>query len=148
MIFPAEPMVVYMVLGSCVAVVLYDRQNKFSGCCHFIVPRTPKGDLPKPKHGIVAVLNLIRFLEEKGADIGNLEAQVIGGGDLPGHSLGKENADAAVKILKKKGVHITSLDVGGEKGRKVIYNTDTNHLAVVKVEKIREDDWYPPEETI
>ena len=52
----------------------------------------------------------------------------------------------AVNILEKKGIHISSTDVGGDKGRKVIYNSETNHLAVVKAEKIRTEDWYPYKE--
>ena len=110
-----------------------------------MVPRTPNGSPPVPRHGIVAILNLIRILEQGGSNVNNLEAQILGGSDLTGHSTGKENVEIAKKVLEKRGVHISSMDVGGEKGRKVIYNTDTNHLAVVKVDKIREDDWYPSE---
>jgi chemotaxis protein CheD len=35
--------------------------------------------------------------------------------------------------------------VGGEKGRKIIFNTTTNEIAVVKVDKVREEDGYPYE---
>lgn len=143
MILPGEPIIIYMVLGSAVSVILYDREAEMSGLCHFGIPRR-KGNSPsQPKYGTVAVPGLIRMLEESGCDARNVEAQVIGGSDLPGHTTGSENAEVAIGILKKKGVRIASSDVGGNKGRKVIYNPDTNHLAVVKVEKIRQDDWYP-----
>ncbi|MCE5250238.1 chemotaxis protein CheD [bacterium] len=138
-------MVIYMVLGSCVAVILYDREVKKSACCHYILPRMPEDTSPMPIYGTVAVLGLIRLFLEDGTLIENLEAQVIGGSDLPGRSVGRENVEIAMKILAKKDVHITSSDVGGEKGRKVIYNSESNHLAVIKVEKIRAEDWYPDE---
>jgi chemotaxis protein CheD len=38
---------------------------------------------------------------------------------------------------------IVSKDVGGQKGRKVIINTDMNQTVVVKVDKLRVGDWYP-----
>ena len=148
MILPAEPIIVYMVLGSCVAVILWDQKQNISGCCHFIIPRTPEGTLPMPKHGTAALVTLIKMLEESGTRISDLEAQIIGGSDLPGRTLGKENVDIAEKVLNKKGVHIVSADVGGEKGRKLIYNTETNHLAIVKAEKIRQNDWYPYEANV
>ncbi len=145
MVIPGEPMIIYMILGSCVAVILYDRREQKSACCHFVIPRTPERSYPMPKHGNVAVLTLLKLLLENGTKVDDLEAQVIGGSDLPGRTLGKENIEVAMKILNKKGVHISSTDVGGDKGRKVIYNSEANHLAIVKVEKIRTNDWYPIE---
>jgi len=142
-ILPAEPIIIYMVLGSAVSVVLYDRETGRSGLCHFGIPRRRDNSPSQPKYGTVAVPGLIMMLEDSGCYIHDIEAQIVGGSDQPGHTLGDENAKVAIGILRKKGVQITSSDVGGNKGRKVIYNPETNHLAVVKVEKIRSDDWYP-----
>ena len=132
----------YMVLGSCVGVILYDKRDKRSACCHYMLPRTPQGVKPRLIHGTVSIVTLIRVLGNDGTQIPDLEAQVFGGSDLHGRTTGKENIEVAINILEKKGIHISSTDVGGDKGRKVIYNSETNHLAVVKVEKIRTDDWY------
>lgn len=141
MIIPSEPMVIYMVLGSSVSVICSDRRRNRSGCCHYSLPRPPKGGFPTPVHGSAAVLHLIRLVLDGGGSVDDLEAQVFGGGDLPGRSRGKENTEVALAVLRKKGVHVTSVDVGGEKGRKIIYDTETNHVAVVRVDKIREGDW-------
>jgi chemotaxis protein CheD len=51
----------------------------------------------------------------------------------------------ARKILAKERINITSEDVGGEKGRKIVFNTHTNEMAVIKVDKLRTVDWYPYE---
>ena len=143
LIVPGEPMLIYMILGSCVSVIIFNRKQQKSGCCHFMVPQVTGDDSPKPKHGTAAILALIRMLLEHGGARDDLEAQVIGGSDLPGRTLGKENVEIAVKVLTKKGIHITSVDTGGDKARKVIYNTESNHVAIIKVEKIRSSDWYP-----
>ena len=57
--------------------------------------------------------------------------------------IGRENIEIARKILSKRKISIISKDVGGEKGRKVVFNTDTNEIAVLKVDSLRDDDWYP-----
>jgi chemotaxis protein CheD len=49
----------------------------------------------------------------------------------------------ARKIFQQQGIMITSEDVGGGKGRKLIYNTGTNEAVVLKVDRLREEDWYP-----
>ncbi len=145
LILPERAMLIYMILGSCVAVIISNKAVDKTGICHFIRPNKKEDDKPRSVYGTVAVITLIKMLLEKGGSIGDLEAQVIGGGDLPGRSLGEENAEMALKILKKRGVHVASQDTGGNKGRKVIFNTDNNNLAVIKVDKIRTDDWYPSE---
>ena len=147
-ILPEEPMLIYMILGSCVAVIVFNRKVNTVGCCHFIKPRPPSNADPRPIYGSVAVATLIKLMLGKGGTIRDLEAQVIGGSDMTGRTIGKENADTAMQILSKRGVHIASKDIGGDKGRKVIFNSDNNNLAVIKVDKIRSDDWYPEEDNI
>lgn len=148
MIVSSEPSLIYMVLGSSVSVICRDRRRNRSGCCHYSIPRPPAGYAPSPHHGSAAVPHLIRMLLEGNGRIEDLEAQVFGGGDLPARTLGRENTEIALAVLRKKGVHIASIDVGGEKGRKIIYNTESNQVAVVKVDRIREDDWYPEKGTV
>jgi len=52
----------------------------------------------------------------------------------------------ARKILIREMISIASEDVGGEKGRKIVFNTDMSEIAVIKVEKLRNKDWYPYED--
>ncbi|MCJ7615365.1 MAG: hypothetical protein MUO43_02390 [Desulfobacterales bacterium] len=42
-------------------------------------------------------------------------------------------------------ISIVSEDVGVEKGTKIVFNTDTSEIAVIKVDKLRNKDWYPYE---
>jgi chemotaxis protein CheD len=57
--------------------------------------------------------------------------------------ISRENIEIARKILSKNRISITSQDVGGEKGRKVVFNTTTNDVAILKVDRLRDMDWYP-----
>lgn len=147
-IVPDVPMLVYMILGSCVAVVINNRTVDTAGMCHFVKPSMPRNTSPRSVYGSAAIIALIRLLLKMGGTVDDLEAQVIGGSDLPGRTLGKENAEMAVKMLQKRGIYISSQDIGGDKGRKVIFNTENNNLAVIKVDKIRSEDWYPDEDEL
>jgi chemotaxis protein CheD len=58
-------------------------------------------------------------------------------------NIGMENVMIARKVLLRKGIAILSEDIGGELGRKIVFNTHSNELAIIKVEKLRNADWYP-----
>jgi len=142
-----EPTVIYTVLGSCVAVCLWDRRNKIGAMNHFLYPRTADPAQATTRYGNVAVLTLIRLMRAEGAGRDGLEGQIFGGGtqgtDHSEADIGPQNVQVARKILKRQRIPITSEDVGGNKGRKLIYNTGTNEAVVLKVDRLREEDWYP-----
>jgi chemotaxis protein CheD len=86
---------------------------------------------------------------EGGSKIKNLEAQIVGGAhnpELSYQNMGLENIRIARRILVREKIAVTSEDTGGSKGRKVVYSTHTNELAVLKVENLRKSDWYPYED--
>ena len=100
------------------------------------------------EYGNAATIALIRMFLEDGSKKKHLEAQILGGAHNPemsDNNIGKENVKIARRILIKADIPISSEDTGGEKGRKVIFNTSTNELAVFKVEQLRKIDWYPYE---
>jgi len=143
-----KPAVISGVLGSCVSVCLFDRELKIGGMNNFRFPFIKEKNMATAVYGNVATLALIRMMLNEGSEIKNLEAQILGGAynsELSPQNIGKENILTAKKILTREGVRIASEDVGGEKGRKVIFNTSNNEIAVMKVDKLRLGDWYPYE---
>ncbi|MFP4347348.1 MAG: chemotaxis protein CheD [Thermodesulfobacteriota bacterium] len=143
-----KPTVISGVLGSCVAVCIYDRKRRIGGMNHFQLPFTKEKHLATARYGNVATLTLVRMMTDHGSKPRHLEAQIIGGAYNPGISgknIGRENIQVARKLLARKRIRIVSEDVGGEKGRKVVFNTHTNEVAVIKVEKLRTADWFPYE---
>ncbi len=141
-----KPAVISGVFGSCVSVCLYDRKRKTGGMNHFQFPYIKEKDQATAVYGNAATLMLIRMMLDSGSELKHLEAQILGGAYNPLISpkdIGMENIMIARKILAKKGIHIVSEDVGGEKGRKLVFNTLTNEMAVIKVENLRKADWFP-----
>lgn len=145
---PKKPTIVSMVLGSCVSVCLYDAKRKAGGINHFQFPHTNERQNATARYGNVATITLIRMMLNDGSKRKHLEAQILGGANHPDvctKNIGRQNIMIARKILAKERISIVSEDVGGERGRKVVFNTHTNEMAVIKVEKLRSADWYPYE---
>ncbi|RJR33560.1 MAG: hypothetical protein C4576_27980 [Desulfobacteraceae bacterium] len=143
---PETPTIISTVLGSCVAVCLFDGVRKVGGMNHFPLPSTKNPKEATARYGNVATLALIAMMLEGGSKIKDLEAQIFGGAfkrETCPTNIGLENIKVARRILNRKRIPIKSEDVGGEKGRKIVYDTSTNEVAVIKVDRIRKGDWYP-----
>jgi len=114
---------------------------------HFQYPQITDPAQATARFGNVATLTLLRLLQGEGTDREALEGQIFGGSsrgpDSPEANIGQMNVSMVQQILAKQGIAVTSEDVGGTKGRKLIYNTETNEAVVLKVERLREEDWYP-----
>ncbi len=138
--------IVSTVLGSSVSVCIYDRKRKLGGINHFQFPFTSEKNQAIARYGNVATIALVHMMVNDGSKIKHLEAQILGGAHnrkVSPKNIGLENIQAARKILDREKINIASEDVGGEKGRKIVFNTNTNEIAVIKVEKLRNKDWYP-----
>lgn len=131
------------VLGSCVAVALWDSHNAFGGMCHYIYPQQEK-NARNARFGDVAIPYLIRLMQELGSRKNELMAHVVGGGVNPefASTIGGTNAQVAERLLLQQGIEIVTLDVGGNVGKKISFNTLTGELLVYTTTKIRDNDWY------
>jgi len=142
---PDRPVGISTVIGSGVSVCVFDRKKRIGGMNHFVFPYITTKGKTTALYGNVATTALLKMMLAKDSSINDLEAQLYGGAYLPeknNKDIGSENIEIARKILLKNRISITSQDVGGEKGRKVVFNTSTNEVAVLKVERLRDADWY------
>ena len=143
---PDRPTTISAVLGSSVAVSLYDRSLKAGGMNHFLFPYMNGREKATALYGNVAVLTLIRMMAGHGSKASNLEAQVFGGAfntEVSKRDIGRDNLRAARHILSRQKIKIVSEDVGGEIGRKIVFNTLTYEIGILKVGRLRESAWYP-----
>ncbi len=142
--FSKRSVTVRTVVGSCVAVCLWDRNRRYGGMNHFVRPRVDKPEKATPHYGNVATAALVRIMEEAGCKRGDLSAHIVGGGCPEGlrrDTVGNANVRAAREVLSRKGIKIVSEDVGGHVGRKLAFNSGTGELAILKTQKIRQTDW-------
>ena len=116
-------------LGSCVAVCLFDPQLRIGGINHFLLPdmgRSKHGDVDSLLSGNYAMEALLNGLLVKGAKKPRLQAKAFGGGtiiDTDGGSLsiGMRNASFAKEWLVREGIPLLSSDLLGPWSRKIIF---------------------------
>ena len=116
------------ILGSCIAVCLYDPVLKTGGMNHYMLPLWNGQGLASPKYGNVAIDKLIDRMLMLVSSRNNLKAKVFGGGDVlimryPETSVGKRNIDLVFNVLNEKKIQIIASSVGGNYGRRIIFNT-------------------------
>jgi len=143
---PSAPTIISTVLGSSVGVSIYDKKRNVGAMNHFLYPSTNDRAKATGMYGNIATMAIVKMLVDRGSDIRHLEAQVIGGAfdsKVCEKNIGLENTGVARSILLKKGVKVISEDTGGKIGRKIMFNTLTGEIVVIKVERLRTGDWYP-----
>ena len=141
-----EEHVVSTVLGSCVAVCLWDRAREMGGINHFMLALWNGEGLPTPKYGNIAIEKLIQAMVNAGCARERLVAKAFGGANVIGQgqgvfSVGERNIQVARDLLAQEQIPIIASDLGGELGRKVIYNTRTG---TVLVSRLRRTDGLVP----
>lgn len=153
LIVTQEPCVIVTLLGSCVAVTIHSARLKMAAMCHGMLPR-PKGnsslesdDGLKQRFRFLseAIPTLIDPFRQAGASQSELVVKVFGGANVipmdvqlaPERGLGNVNVQTTLELLASEGLLVKASNVGGTRGRKILFNTQTGqvlhkHLAVVK----------------
>ena len=141
-----DPTSIYGVTGSGLFIGLFDEKMKYSGCCSYLYPDSPDKQYSSTKYGSVAIKHLIKKMKNKGSNIEDLKAHLIGGSDTDtSNDYGQKNVNIAETVLRYFTIEILSSDTGGKIGRKFIYDTESGQSLTYKTEKIRKSDWYPYE---
>jgi chemotaxis protein CheD len=117
------------VLGSCVSVCLWDPTTGAGGMNHFLLPDQVSNGLSTTRYGNVAMTTLLSKLDRIGTPATGLQAKIFGGasvldnGVAPREALGGRNIELARVLLRLAGIPIVAEDVGGTRGRKLIFRT-------------------------
>lgn len=122
-----SPHAISTVLGSCVAVCLYDPHLRMGGMNHYLLPFWNGNGLQSPKFGNISIPKLIEEMIAKGSTPRGMEAKIFGGASMnlgPQDSMmiGQKNVLVAREILSEYKIAIVAEDVGGKYGRKVQMN--------------------------
>jgi chemotaxis protein CheD len=92
------------------------------------------------RYGNVAISILVQKLLEAGANRGQLQAKVFGGGCLfgsmresdshkEGH-LGSRNLQMAMEVLTKAQIPVVSTVAGMDRGQRIVFRTDTGDAEI------------------
>jgi chemotaxis protein CheD len=119
------------ILGSCVAVCLYDLKLRVGGINHYMLPYWNGEGLASPKYGNIANEKLLERLLQLGASKQNMVAKIFGGANQLKSNIinvGERNVLVAREQMAAFGIRVIYENVGGHEGRRIKYNTGTNEV--------------------
>ena len=142
-----EPVMVTTVLGSCVSVTMYNARLRAAAICHGMLPHGGISD--NFKYVDTALRYMIDYFRKRDIGRKEIEVKVFGGADMfntvgsstRNFTVGWQNISAATSFLQEYGMAPTASDVGGKKGRKLIFTTDTG---IVYLKRLNDRDQIPP----
>jgi chemotaxis protein CheD len=148
--FGTEPSRVVTVLGSCVAIIMFHRHTRIGAICHAVMPTYVATKKKRPPAEDVlqyvdsSVEWMLKGFETIGINAGDLEVKIFGGSEIfydskkyeTSISVGRKNIEAALKAIHDKKLKLKAWNVGGNKGRKVIFYTDTGEVFTKFVSKV------------
>jgi chemotaxis protein CheD len=143
----SDELIIATVLGSCIAVALYDRRLRFGGLNHFMLPGTVRSSeqllfSETGKYGMFAMEHLVNEMMKLGSRRENLVAKVFGGGsvlrtgnryDPNKASVSKSNIDFAFTYLETEGIPVDTSDVGGTEARKIYLFPDSFRVLLKRI---------------
>jgi chemotaxis protein CheD len=130
----AEPTVVATILGSCVAVCLWDSARRIGGMNHFLLPRSI-GNEADERYGDFAIERLVAGMRILGSRIDDLRAKLFGGANvLPfgpaSVTVGAQNVEAASQLMRRHRIPVVARRVGGRSGLRIWQDTRSGAVAV------------------
>ncbi|WP_419769771.1 MAG: chemotaxis protein CheD [Candidatus Marinarcus sp.] len=116
-------------LGSCVAIMFYDKVKKIKGMNHFLLPTTTNSN-EDMKYGLYSVEAMLNEMYKLGCRKENMSAKISGGADIMQlnmsaiASIGHRNVEFAKDFCAAEGFKIVSEHTRGERGRLILLTSD------------------------
>lgn len=134
----SAPSRVTTILGSCVAVCLWDRHKGLGGMNHFVLPYRRSGDDANLRFGDVAIATLVQQMLRLGCRTSSLRAKLFGGAAvLPfaagGDPMGAQNVRVAVEKLRDHAIPVIARHTGGRSGLLIRLFTESGDVMVRRV---------------
>ena len=139
----SDDTIISTVLGSCIAVALFDPARKMGGLNHFMLPgEVTRDDIirsPNAKYGMYAIELLVNELMKLGIRKKDIRAKVFGGGAVLRFADGgmtkipQSNIDFTFEYLEKESIPILASDVGGREPRKIFMFPTTGKVLLKRI---------------
>lgn len=131
-----KPANLSIILGSCVAVCLFNPRLSLGGATHYLLPTLGGPGKSSPRYGDVALMKVLHELQQAGSRRKDLQAEIYGGACVlhafragAGEAIGDKNVRLAMEVLSRESIPVVRRDTGGEKGRKITMRTDTGAIS-------------------
>lgn len=126
-------------LGSCVGVSLYDPIRRLGGLLHVMLPDSIQfSNVTKPaKFADLGIPLIIKEMQLMGASLNRMQAKLVGGAqmfsgldDKMTLNIGQRNTEKSREVLKIIGIPVLCEEVGGNRGRTMILDTQTGNITI------------------
>ena len=136
-----HPVALKTTLGSCVGIILADRQNEVYGLAHVMLPEKSPGDQTLGKYADSAVPAMVSLMGQRaGGPGGKLGGFPVGGAPMVGAAgmsdIGNRNVQAAHKAVRQLNIPVVFDDTGGNCGRTVLFDCQNGQLAVKTLKRL------------
>jgi chemotaxis protein CheD len=148
--FTQEPALIRTVLGSCVTVTMLCRRLGIAAACHPVLPLCREGSSCRPgncrqknKYVECVIPGMISLFQKRNVLLGELEVKLFGGANMFSRNgkqreilhVGNMNVSMARQKISELELVIKSYDVGGNRGRKLLFDTRTGDVWVKKFQE-------------
>lgn len=130
------------VLGSCVAITMFNSRLGLAAMCHAMLPcpatdKRSGNTLSTPfKYLSEALPAMMVAFHRAGVSPSEIEVKMFGGGQVLGRrleasnpqSIGPANIRMARELLQELQLTVKAANVGGNRGRKIVFNTETGEV--------------------
>jgi chemotaxis protein CheD len=130
-----NPVTIYTLLGSCVAVCLSDMEKGVGGMNHILMPGQADWQQfnGRTRYAVNAMELLINRIMNLGGRRHKLTAKVFGGAHVIGaidekNGVGRRNAEFVFDFLENEGIPVGAYEVGGIQARKVYFYPQTGRV--------------------
>ncbi len=137
--FNPKPHRLATLLGSCVAVCLWDGERRMGGMTHSLIPSGGEMDL----HATDASIHeLVRRMVRAGCHTASMRAKLFGGfAPLKALSaaggIGAANIESAFGVLREYGLRIVAREIMGEGGIVIYQDTESGEVTGRKISPLR-----------
>ncbi len=133
--FASSPTIVSTVLGSCISITMHNQEHQLGVICHAVLPEELVPGEPY-RYVDSSVVAMLRMFGRYGIKKNDIEVKLFGGSEMlspfenssRGLTVGKQNILRAQQIIKNEKLNLLASDVGGTRGRKLLFHTHTGEV--------------------
>ncbi|MFH1914365.1 MAG: chemotaxis protein CheD [Pseudomonadota bacterium] len=147
--FGVAPTLITTVLGSCVAVTMHVPKMGIGAICHAFLPDSSAGKRGGNEPQIcrfvdTALQNMLESMDKVGVPRRDLVLKLFGGSsgiavrgmEYSSYDIGRRNVEMARKLLRFARLELTAQDVGGNQGRKLLFNTRSGEVWIKRLRQV------------
>lgn len=135
------PTAVTTVLGSCISVTLHCPRLQLGTICHAVLPR---GQATEPgKYVDQSLRYMLDYFRQRQVAPRELVAKLFGGADMftqleargRERTVGGQNVQVALEVLRLAGLQPRAMDSGGQEGRKIVFFSHSGDVYLKRVKR-------------